>query len=39
MLDNAEFSDCPDVEEYHEDMDRLITDAVQQLNLQAVSYH
>ncbi len=38
MLDNAEFSDCQDVEEYREEMDRLITDAAQQLNLQAVSF-
>ena len=37
MLDNAQFSNCQNVEDYRNEMDRLITDAVQQLNLQSVS--
>ena len=37
MLNNAKFNNCQDLEKYHNDMDRLISDAIQHLNLRSVS--
>ena len=37
MLENAKYNNCTNVDEYRDEMDRLITDATQQLNLRSVS--